>query len=107
MLVQGLGYPFGMWYRLRPTLEARYRVLWLDNRGVGRSVVPPVTVEAMAADALAVLDEAGADQAHVLRARCPTCTRSTRRARSSRRTSPCVVHARPRSRATAHRCRAH
>lgn len=68
LLVQGLGYPSDMWYRWLSELEARYRVLRFDNRGVGRTGVPPgpYTIEQMADDALAVLDAAGVESAHVL-----------------------------------------
>lgn len=67
LLVQGLGYPGDMWFRLIPDLSARYRVIWFDNRGTGRTGVPegPYTVETMAADAVAVLDAAGVTSAHV------------------------------------------
>lgn len=69
LLVMGLAYPSAMWWRLVPALAARYRVLRLDNRGAGLTGdVPgaPYTVSAMAADCLAVLDEAGADSAQVV-----------------------------------------
>lgn len=33
LLIQGLGYPGDMWFRLVPALAARYRVLWFDNGG--------------------------------------------------------------------------
>jgi pimeloyl-ACP methyl ester carboxylesterase len=57
-----------MWYRLVPTLEERFRVIRYDARGIGRSDVPPgpYTVELAASDAVAVLDAAGAEAAHVL-----------------------------------------
>lgn len=69
LLVMGLAYPSDMWWRLLPALSERYRVVRLDNRGAGRTGdVPgaPYTVEAMAADALAVLDAAGHPSAHVI-----------------------------------------
>ena len=68
LLIQGLGYPGDMWYRLVPALSSRYRTLRFDNRGTGRTGVPPgpYTVEMMAADAIAVLDAAGAQRAHVV-----------------------------------------
>src|SRR6266498_1920452 len=68
LLVQGLGYPSDMWYRWLPDLTQRYRVLRFDNRGVGRTGVPPgpYTIEQMADDALAVLDAAGVERAHVV-----------------------------------------
>ena len=67
LLIQGLGYHSDMWFRLLPALTTRYRCIRFDNRGVGRTGVPegPYTVETMAADALAVLDAAGEESAHV------------------------------------------
>ncbi|GAA4966413.1 alpha/beta hydrolase [Kineococcus glutinatus] len=68
LLVQGLGYPCDMWHLLLPELARRHRVLVLDNRGVGRTGVPPgpYPVEVMAADAAAVLEAAGETSAHVV-----------------------------------------
>jgi pimeloyl-ACP methyl ester carboxylesterase len=67
LLIMGLGYPSNMWYRTLPELAAKYRVITFDNRGVGRSDVPPgpYPIATMASDALGVLDAAGIDQAHV------------------------------------------
>jgi pimeloyl-ACP methyl ester carboxylesterase len=69
LLVMGLAYPAAMWFRLVPALAERYRVVRIDNRGAGLTGdVPgaPYTVETMAADCLAVLDEAGISEAHVV-----------------------------------------
>src|SRR3989441_9425553 len=67
LVIMGLGYPSGMWYRTRPLLAARYRTIALDNRGVGRSDVPPgpYPIALMASDAAAVLDASGFESAHV------------------------------------------
>ena len=67
LLIQGLGYPSDMWFRLLPELAARFRTIRFDNRGVGRTGVPagPYPVEMMAEDALAVLTAAGEESAHV------------------------------------------
>jgi pimeloyl-ACP methyl ester carboxylesterase len=67
LLIQGLGFSGAMWFRLLPALEARYRVIRYDARGIGRSDVPegPYSVYRMADDAAAVLDAAGVDRAHV------------------------------------------
>src|SRR5580658_1296832 len=67
LLIMGLGYPSQMWHRTRPLLVERYRTIALDNRGVGRSDIPPgpYPIAVMAADAAAVLDAAGVDSAHV------------------------------------------
>ncbi len=67
LLIMGLGYPSQMWYRTRPLLAARYRAVALDNRGVGRSDIPPgpYPIALMASDAKAVLDASGEASAHV------------------------------------------
>src|SRR5690349_16298459 len=67
LLIMGLGYPSYLWHRTRPTLAARYRTIALDNRGVGRSDVPPgpYPIALMASDAAAVLDAAGIESAHI------------------------------------------
>jgi len=68
LLIMGLGWASNMWFRTRPLLAARYRVISFDNRGAGRSSVPaaPYSIAAMAADAAAVLDAAGTEGAHVV-----------------------------------------
>src|ERR1700733_4692476 len=67
LLIMGLGYPSDMWWRTRPVLDGHYRTIVLDNRGVARSDLPPgpYPIAMMAADALAVLDAAGLESAHV------------------------------------------
>lgn len=68
LLIQGLGYGRWSWAPIVPALAERYRVLWFDNRGIGDSDKPegPYTARLMADDARQVLDEAGAERAHVL-----------------------------------------
>jgi pimeloyl-ACP methyl ester carboxylesterase len=68
LLIMGLGFPASLWFRVVPDLAQRHRVITLDNRGTGRTGVPagPYRIETMAQDALAVLDSAGVDAAHVL-----------------------------------------
>src|ERR1044072_1495615 len=67
LMIMGLGYSHDMWNRAAPVLAERYRIIMFDNRGVGRSDVPPgpYPIATMAADARAVLDGAGIDRAHV------------------------------------------
>jgi len=67
LLIMGLGYPSCMWHRTRPMLSASYRTIAFDNRGVGRSDVPPgpYSIAGMASDAAAMLDTAGVPRAHV------------------------------------------
>lgn len=67
LLINGLGYSSDMWHRLIPALMPHYRIIVLDNRGVGRSDVPPgpYPIATMAADAAAVLDAARIGSARV------------------------------------------
>jgi 3-oxoadipate enol-lactonase len=67
LLIMGLGYTSHMWYRVRPVLATQYQTIALDNRGVGRSDMPPgpYPIALMASDAAAVLDAAGFESAHV------------------------------------------
>jgi pimeloyl-ACP methyl ester carboxylesterase len=68
LLVMGLGYGRWGWEPILASLAERYRVLSFDNRGYGESDIPPgpYTAADMAGDALAVLDAAGVERAHVL-----------------------------------------
>ena len=67
LLIMGLGYPSDMWHRTRPVLAAHYQTIALDNRGIGRSDVPPgpYPIALMASDAAAVLDAAAIESAHI------------------------------------------
>ncbi len=66
LLIMGHLYSSEMWYPLLPELAKRHRVITFDNRGTGHSdTTSGVTVEQMTADALAVLDAAGEQRAHV------------------------------------------
>ncbi|MGH9745008.1 MAG: alpha/beta fold hydrolase [Candidatus Acidiferrales bacterium] len=67
LLIMGLAWPSYMWYRTRPLLAAQYRVITYDNRGVARSDVTPgpYPISLMASDAIAVLDAAGIESAHI------------------------------------------
>lgn len=68
LLIMGLGATLDLWHRLLPPLSAGHRAILLDNRGVGRSAVPdpPYSIPQMADDAVAVLDAAAVDTAHVI-----------------------------------------
>ncbi len=68
LMLMGLGGTIQAWGLQIPTLSAHYRLICLDNRGVGRSDKPqgPYTIAEMAEDALAVLDAAQVESAHVL-----------------------------------------
>ena len=67
LLIMGLGWASPMWHRSRPVLAERYRTIALDNRGVGRSDMPPgpYAIALMASDAASVLDAAGIEGTHV------------------------------------------
>ncbi len=68
VLLEGLGYGRWMWQYQVPDMSTRFRLLMVDNRGIGTStpLTAPYTVEAFARDALAVLDAEGVEQAHLL-----------------------------------------
>jgi 3-oxoadipate enol-lactonase len=68
LLIMGLGSNAYGWARTIPWLSEQYRVIAFDNRGVGRSDVPPgaYAITQMAADAAAVLDACGESSAHVM-----------------------------------------
>jgi len=67
LLIHGLGLSGGAWWRTVDALAPRLRVVTFDNRGIGESkaLAPAYTTEAMADDAVAVLDEIGLESAHV------------------------------------------
>lgn len=67
LMIMGLGLSGGAWWRTVPVLSRSLRVITFDNRGVGRSRARfhSYTTEAMADDAVSVLDAAEVDQAHV------------------------------------------
>ena len=68
LLLEGLGYGLWMWRGQSPKLEGRFRLLLVDNRGVGDStpLSGPYSMTEFARDALAVLDAEGVDRAAVL-----------------------------------------
>ena len=67
LLVMGLGLSGGAWWRTVDTLRRYFRVITFDNRGVGRSrgLTPAYTTEALADDAVAVLDALEITRANV------------------------------------------
>lgn len=68
LFIQGLGADKNGWNLQRLGTAPWYRAVALDNRGAGRSDKPhgQYTLEQMADDAIAVLDDAGVDTAHVV-----------------------------------------
>lgn len=67
LLLAGLSDPVESWMFQLEGLADRYRVTAFDNRGAGRSPLPPdgFTVRGFADDAAAVLSGLGIDRAHV------------------------------------------
>ena len=67
LLLTGHRFRRHMWYPVVPALTPHLRVLTMDNRGMGDSSTPKGrwTISDMADDAIAVMDAAGVDRAHV------------------------------------------
>src|SRR5258708_39985023 len=67
LLIMGLGASLEAWDRIAPALAARHRTILFDNRGVGRSEVPPgpYSLAMMAGDAAASLNAGGVETAHL------------------------------------------
>jgi pimeloyl-ACP methyl ester carboxylesterase len=66
LLIMGHLYSARMWYPLLPSLTQNHRAITFDNRGTGESsTTSRVTIAEFARDALAVLDAAGVERAHV------------------------------------------
>ena len=68
VLVEGLGYGTWMWRGQSPALESTFRLILVDNRGVGKSspLSGPYSAPEFAHDVFAVLDAEGIDRATVL-----------------------------------------
>jgi pimeloyl-ACP methyl ester carboxylesterase len=68
LLIMGFLGSGAMWWRLLPHVSRRHRVLVFDNRGTGGSSPArgPLTMAGLAGDAVAVLDAAGVQRAHVM-----------------------------------------
>ena len=68
LMIHGLGADSRGWARQKRAFGSRFRLVLVDNRGVGRSERPPgpYDLEVMADDALAALDHAGYGSAHVM-----------------------------------------
>lgn len=68
VFVEGIGYGRWMWRWQRRAVDGEYDTIVWDNRGTGDSGVPegPYTMDEMANDLAAVLDDAGVDSAHVV-----------------------------------------
>lgn len=68
LLLSGLNSDSTSWAGVRPALEKRFKVIVFDNRGSGRSTVPPgpYTIRDMASDAAALLDALGISRCGVV-----------------------------------------
>jgi pimeloyl-ACP methyl ester carboxylesterase len=68
LLLMGFGMDHQGWMMQIPDLQRDFRLILMDNRGVGRSDAPPgpYSVREMASDAVAVLDACEVEQAHVV-----------------------------------------
>jgi len=68
VLVQGAGVIGEGWRPQIDALKDRYTVIWIDNRGIGQSVITTgaLTVEDMAADVLGVVDAEGIERFHLV-----------------------------------------
>jgi aminoacrylate hydrolase len=68
LLIQGIGVAGSGWTPQVEALRSRFQTLVYDNRGLGgsRPCSGPITVDAMAGDALALMDHLRWDSAHVV-----------------------------------------
>ncbi|MGI9604697.1 MAG: alpha/beta fold hydrolase [Acidimicrobiales bacterium] len=68
LLISGTGHDRNFWSRQVPTFARHFRVITLDNRGVGSSTSPAsgYTLGDMADDAVRVMDHAGIERCHVM-----------------------------------------
>jgi len=68
LLIQGLGYPSGMWFLQIPPLSRHFRTIVFDNRGVGKTDKPDemYSVPLMASDAAGLLGALGIQKTHVV-----------------------------------------
>jgi len=68
LLIIGFAADRRSWMLQTPVFAPQYKTITFDNRGMGGSTSPDgaVSMEQMADDALAVLDAAGVDRAHIL-----------------------------------------
>jgi aminoacrylate hydrolase len=66
--IQGVGVVGEGWRPQVDSLADRFQVITFDNRGIGRSSAgrTPLTIEAMAADAVAIMDAEGIDRFHLM-----------------------------------------
>lgn len=68
LLIMGMAFSHEMWFRVVRWAEPHFKLILFDNRGAGRSEAPrhAYSIRGMADDALAVMQAAGVEAAHVL-----------------------------------------
>lgn len=68
VMIQGLGTDSRGWALQRLALGRQFRCITIDNRGVGRTgpAPEPYSLERMALDVIAVLDQEGIERAHIM-----------------------------------------
>jgi pimeloyl-ACP methyl ester carboxylesterase len=68
LLIAGFSGNTTSWLPVQPALAEHFTLIMFDNRGAGRSCVPPgpYTTAQMADDALALLDHLDVERAHIL-----------------------------------------
>lgn len=68
VILQGMGVEITSAYPVLDEFAKKYKVIALDNRGVGRTDMPdiPYTIEMMAEDTVGLMDEIGIKSAHFL-----------------------------------------
>jgi pimeloyl-ACP methyl ester carboxylesterase len=68
LMIMGLAGSGAMWFRMLPHVARRHRAIVFDNRGTGGSSPAhrPLKMADMVGDAIAVLDAAGVQTAHVM-----------------------------------------
>lgn len=68
VMLMGFGAPLQGWDKQLPALSPRFRVIRLDNRGVGRSDKPlgPYSAAQLASDTIGLLDHLGIRSAHLV-----------------------------------------
>ncbi len=68
ILINGLAFPMDLWFAQIRELSKDFRVIALDNRGIGRSEKPDeeYSIALMASDAVGLLGALGIEKAHVV-----------------------------------------
>ena len=68
ILINGLAFPMDLWFAQIRELSKDFRVIALDNRGIGRSDHPDeaYSIAMMASDAVGLLQSLGIAKAHVV-----------------------------------------